>query len=247
MNGKQKNEQKENETNADNIIESTKNNSTYSGASYMDFASGKLSTGKKFFFTHTGQNAPATYSAEDYIDNLDSRLSYIHPGSLKNVIYNLNEIYDIYDKIVQDDTLIGTESYNVAIEKQKQINELLQKTQYLQSVINNLDDDYIKSNKLGSGWFVKYDKALFSILKNAYSNNGVVTIDDVKNQFGGNISQLEADLKKQGRELEDYVLWLNAASASQVKFIKSTDGSAISFKSYSGVLEEYMKLLKLKK
>lgn len=236
---KAKNEQKENETNADNIIESTKNNSTYSGASYMDFASGKLSTGKKFFFTHAGQNAPATYSAEDYIDSLDSRLLYIHPDFLKNVIYNLNEIYDTYDKIVQDDTLIGTESYNVAIEKQKQINELLQKTQYLQGVRNNLDDDYIKSNKLGSGWYVKYNEALSSVLKNAYSNNGIVTIDDVKAQFAGNISQLEAGLEKQGKTLEDYVIWLNAASASQVKLIKSVDGSAISFKSYSQTLEEY--------
>ncbi len=236
------NKKREAENNAKEKIEGTKNDSVYNGASYMDGEKGKLSKGKRFFYLIGGEQAPTTYSAEAYVDTLENRLASIHPEELESVLYNLEEIYNTYDEIVQNDDLIGTETYDIAIEKQKQINELLQETQYLQEVRNGLDKEYINDADFSDylGGYVLYQKNLNSLIQKGYSN-GIVTLKDVKSQFGDYASNLENELGKQERTLEDYVTWLNAASASQIEFLNSSNvnSSATSFKSYSKALNEY--------
>lgn len=143
LDSKYVNEKKEAENNANNTIEGTKTNSVYNGAKYADGKSGKFSKWNDFWNNAAGDAQLVTYSAEEYVNTLENRLSSIHPGELESVIDNLNEIYETYDEIAQNNELVGTEAYETAIKKQEQINELLNETQYLQSVRNNLDKEYI--------------------------------------------------------------------------------------------------------
>lgn len=231
---KAKNERKENENTANDIIEGTKNNSTYSGAVYMDGVSGKLSKGKDFFYSLGGAESPAKYSTESYIDGLENRLNSIHPEELESVVDNLNDIYETYDKIAQDNTLVGTEAYNVAIEKQKQINELLEKTQYLQSVRNGLDRDFIDDNKFlyDLGGYTEYQKNLSELITKGYSNGGMITVEDVENQFEDYSAPLKEKLTSQGKTIEDYVAWINSSAAKEKDFIEgvSSDASGVTSK-----------------
>lgn len=235
------NKKKEEENTANAKIEGTKNNSVYDGASYADWNSGKLSKTKSALNITSGEEPLPTYSAESYVDTLESRLSSIHSVDLQNVVDNLNEIYEIYDEITQNDELFGTEAYNTATEKQKQINELLTKTQYLQAVRNNLDKEYIANidgNKITN--YADYENRLNSLVLKSYSNNGI-NLEDVNWAFGDSVSKLETELENQGRTLEDYVVWINAAAASQINFLDSVKDASSSgtFKSYSETLNEY--------
>ena len=241
LDAKASNEKEEAKNNAEKKIEGTKTNSVYSGAKYADGYSGKFSKWDDFWNYAAGDAQLATYSAEEYVNTLENRLSSIHPGELESVIDNLNEIYETYDEIAQNNELVGTEAYETAIKKQEQINELLNETQYLQSVRNNLDKEYIDNidgNKITNAR--DYESKLSSLIMKSYSNNGI-NINDVNSEFGGNVSKLEQELQNQGHTLEDYVVWINSAAASQIEFLNSINGtsSATSFKSYSKTLNEY--------
>ncbi len=254
---KEQNERKANEENAKGIIESTKSNSVYTGAAYSDTYAGKMSKGESFWLSasegFTNANSAQTsyiefpqYSAESYVDTLSGRISSIHPDELENVVSNLNDIYKTYDEIVQDNNLMGTDVYATAVDKQKQINSLLQEMQYLQATRNDLDEDFIDDSKIYGGiGYTKYNEGLSSLIQQIYSN-GAITVSDVQSQFGSNTSILEEGLQKQGRTLEDYVVWLNAAAAGQEKVFNSYNGnnnSSDSFISYKKTLNEYKSIL----
>lgn len=121
LDAKASNEKEEAKNNAEKKIEGTKTNSVYSGAKYADGYSGKFSKWDDFWNYAAGDAQLATYSAEEYVNTLENRLSSIHPGELESVIDNLNEIYETYDEIAQNNELVGTEAYETAIKKQEQI------------------------------------------------------------------------------------------------------------------------------
>lgn len=230
LEAKQDKENKENKANAKKIIESTESNSVYSGAGYTDSESGKVSKGKKFLIgvaNNIGFGSGSTInvqSAEDYINTLNPE--NVHTNNYQNVIDNLNEIYDTYDKITQDDSLVGTGAYNTAIEKQTQINSLLEEMLYLQSTRNDLDNDYINNSSASEGFaYDVYQGNLNKLIEKGKDGN-LVTVADIQSTFGDNVDLLESNLDKQGKSLDDYASWINAAIAKQIDFSNQTKDTA---------------------
>lgn len=211
---------KENKNNAEDIIESTESKSAYSGAGYTNGVSGKLNKFQSLFY---GSQIGLVKSADEYVETLVPET--VHPDEIKSVIDNLNEIYDTYDKITQDDSLVGTDAYNIAIEKQKHINELLEKMIFLQSVRNDLDNEdnnILNTDKTKQGFdFQTYQNNLNELIEIG-REKGSVTKNNVTSQFGNNIGLLEGNLKEQGLTLDDYVRWLNDAIIKQSDFANQT-------------------------
>lgn len=215
---------KENKNNAEDIIESTESKSAYSGAGYTNGVSGKLNKFQSLFY---GSQIGLVKSADEYVETLVPET--VHPDEIKSVIDNLNEIYDTYDKITQDDSLVGTDTYNIAIEKQKHINELLEKMIFLQSVRNDLDNEdnnILNTDKTKQGFdFQTYQNNLNELIEIG-REKGSVTKNNVTSQFGNNIGLLEGNLKEQGLTLDDYVRWLNDAIIKQSDFANQTKDTA---------------------